>query len=76
MAIYYSRGVGAILGRCMARVNFEYINPQYMLNCRISDFTESTKKWPNFFSVILNDEKVINVHLTAFRQICYLVCFD
>ena len=49
------------VGGCMARVNFEYINTQCMLNCRISDFTESTKKWPNFFSVILNNEKVINV---------------
>ena len=45
----------------MARVNFEYIYTQCILNCRILDFIESTKKWPSFFSVFLNNEKVINV---------------
>ena len=40
----------------MARVNFEYINTQRMLNCRISDFTESTKNGLIFFSVILNEQ--------------------
>ena len=47
----------------MARVNFEYIYTQCMLNCRILDFTESTKKWPNFFSVFLNNEMFKKVFL-------------